>query len=81
MKTVSTEKAMNRTFSKSAILFGVQILMICIVVIASIINISLYNKDREMWTALLHSSLGYVLPRLKTKFKKNNQRVFRLGDK
>ena len=64
---VSREKAMNSTFPKSAILFGVQLLLICTVVIASVINTSLYNKVGDMWIAMLSSSPSF----------KYNQRVSR----
>jgi hypothetical protein len=49
---------------KSEIVFFIQIILIYIVVITSIVNLTLnVNKDEgKLWTALLSSSLGYLLP-------------------
>ena len=41
-----------QTCPKSVILFTVQMLLIRVIVIASIINISLDDNDKEMWIVL-----------------------------
>lgn len=39
-----------------------QVILIYIVVITCILNLSLKNGDSNLWTALMSSSLGYLLP-------------------
>jgi len=50
-------------------LFLAQIILLFIVVITSIVNLSLGNGDGQLWTALLSSSIGYILPPPSLKFK------------
>ena len=64
-----------QTCPKSVILFTVQMLLICVMVIASIINISLDDNNKEMWIVLLPSSKGYVLPNPKLKHVKTSSSV------
>ena len=70
-----------QTCPKSVILFTVQMLLICVIVIssviviASIMNISLNDNNMEMWIVLLSSSIGYVLPYPKLKQVKTNTSV------
>ena len=64
-----------QTCPKSVILFTVQMLLICVIVIASIINISLDDNNKEMWIVLLSSSIGYVLPNPKLKHVKISSSV------
>ena len=52
----------GRRTPKSEAVFFSQIVMIYIVVIACIINLSINNGSSNLWTALLSSSLGYMLP-------------------
>jgi hypothetical protein len=48
---------------KSEVVFFMQVILIYIVVITSIVNLTLYKEDEgKLWTALLSSSLGYLLP-------------------
>jgi hypothetical protein len=49
------------------ILFIAQILVLFIVVCTSIYNLSAGNGDSNLWTALLTSSIGYVMPNPKVK--------------
>lgn len=46
------------------ILFFCQVILIYAVVIASIVNLALEptGKNRDLWSALLFSSIGYLLP-------------------
>ncbi len=52
----------GRKMPKSELMFFVQVLLIYIVVITSIINLTINGNDGKLWTALLSSSLGYLLP-------------------
>jgi hypothetical protein len=56
--------------SKSHFVFLVQIILIYIVIITCIINLSIKNGDSNLWTALLSSCLGYILPAPSIKEKK-----------
>lgn len=48
---------------KSEFVFMVQVMLIYIVVITSIVNLTINTGiDDKLWTALLSSSLGYILP-------------------
>lgn len=49
---------------KSEIVFFVQVILVYIVAITSIINLTLNNNSEngKLWTALLSSSIGYILP-------------------
>lgn len=44
------------------ILFSCQMIIIFIVVVSAILNLSLDNGNKMMWTSLLSSTLGYALP-------------------
>ena len=52
--------------------FICQISIIFIVVITSILNLTFLHPEGHLWTALLSSSLGYVLPAPSLKIKKSN---------
>ena len=47
---------------KSQIIFFGQIIIIYIVIGVSLINLSIGNGDSNLWSALLCSCLGYLLP-------------------
>jgi heme/copper-type cytochrome/quinol oxidase subunit 3 len=49
-------------YPKSEVVFFVQVVLIYIVVITSIVNLTLNRDEGKLWTALLSSSLGYLLP-------------------
>jgi len=53
---------LGRKLPKSQIVFLVQVVLIYIVVIVSIVNLSLNKDEGKLWTALLSSALGYILP-------------------
>ena len=47
-----------------------QVVLIYIVVVASIANLTVYKeRDGKLWTALLSSSLGYLLPNPKLRHR------------
>lgn len=54
---------------KPEVCFFSQIIVLYIVIIACIINLSLGNGNAQLWTALLGSSLGYLLPNPSSKRK------------
>ena len=52
----------GRKFPKAEGVFFTQIILIYIVVVACIVNLSVGNGNSNLWTALLSSCLGYLLP-------------------
>lgn len=52
----------GRTHPKSEIVFLFQVVLIYIVVITAIANLTLNTENSKLWTALLSSSIGYLLP-------------------
>lgn len=48
--------------SKKDYLFLAQILLLFIVVIAAVVNISIGNDKQEIWTILLSTGVGVLLP-------------------
>lgn len=52
----------GKKLPKSEIVFFVQVILIYIVVITSIVNLTINQGEGKLWTALLSSSLGYILP-------------------
>jgi hypothetical protein len=56
---------------KSQIIFFAQIIVIYIVIAVSLINLSIGNGDSNLWSALLCSCLGYLLPSPTIKHKDN----------
>ena len=47
---------------KSEIVFFCQVIILYSVILTSIYNLTKENGDSNLWTALLSSSLGYLLP-------------------
>ena len=73
MKENSMESTSERNSEHSWAIFGkripksemqyiTQVIIIYIVIITCIINLSISNGDSNLWTALLSSCLGYILP-------------------
>ena len=58
---------------KSQVVYFSQIILIYLIIITCIINLSLRNADSNLWTALLSSCIGYILPSPKYKDKKNKK--------
>ena len=73
MNTEGEEYIRSKMCPKSVVLFVVQMVLICIIVVAAIVNISMYDKNKEMWISLMSSSLGYVLPSPRLKRSKVKQ--------
>jgi len=55
-------QAFGLKYPKSEVVFYFQVVLIYIVVIVSIVNLSLNKDEGKLWTALLSSALGYILP-------------------
>ena len=49
-------------YPKSEVVYFVQVVLIYIVVATSIVNLTMNKGDGKLWTALLSSCLGYILP-------------------
>ncbi len=49
------------------ILFSVQVVTIFVVVCVSLANLTLYEKNIELWIMMITSSLGYLMPNPKFK--------------
>ena len=47
---------------KSEIVFFCQVVILYTVILTSIYNLTKENSNTNLWTALLSSSLGYLLP-------------------
>ena len=60
------------TPTANEVIFLTQIIAIFIVIIVSLYNLSAKTGDDSLWTALLTSCLGYVLPNPKVKSAKIN---------
>jgi hypothetical protein len=58
---------LGKKIVKSEGVFFSQIIIIYITVITCMINLTLNNGNSNFWTALLSSSLGYLLPNPKIK--------------
>ena len=56
--------------NKSQVVYFSQIIIIYIIIITCIVNLSLKNGDSNLWTALLSSCIGYILPAPKLKENK-----------
>jgi hypothetical protein len=55
-------KLFGQVVPKNEVIFFCQVIILYIVIIACIINLSLHNGDSNLYTALLSSSLGILLP-------------------
>ena len=71
--SINSFKIDDLKYQKSHWVFACQMLLIYIVIITCIINLSIGNGESNLWTALLSSCLGYILPApsIKTKKKSN----------
>jgi len=63
IESTNTEwKFLGRHVPKTEIVFFSQVIILYIVIITCIVNLSRGSPDSNLWTALLSSSLGYLLP-------------------
>jgi hypothetical protein len=72
-QSINSFRINDLKYQKSHWVFACQMLLIYIVIITCIINLSIGNGESNLWTALLSSCLGYILPApsIKTKRKSN----------
>ena len=71
ISSASQWHVLGRRVPRSEIVFACQMILVYIVVCASIINLSMELGDSNLWTALLSSCLGYILPNPKLSSNKN----------
>lgn len=63
MSGVSMWRVLGKRVPREELVFGCQMIVVFAVVVASIYNLSTDSGGRsELWTALLSSCLGYILP-------------------
>lgn len=55
------------------ILFSIQVFVIVLVVIASLINLTYYKENINLWTMILTSCLGYLMPNPRFKVLKEEK--------
>ena len=53
---------MSKVCKADLILFSVQVAIIFIVICASLINLTFRWGNQQLWTVILTSTLGYLLP-------------------
>jgi len=53
---------MGRKLPQSEIVYFTQVIILYVIILTSIINLSLRTGLDELWTTLLCSSIGYLLP-------------------
>ena len=63
-------KLFGTRIPKTEIQYITQVVVIYIVIITCIVNLSIGNGDSNLWTALLSSCLGYMLPNPSIKDKR-----------
>lgn len=56
--------------NQSQVVYFSQIIILYVIIITCILNLSLKNGDSNLWTALLSSSIGLILPNPRIKSKK-----------
>ena len=66
-------KVCGYPMDRSQVVYFSQIILIYIIILTCIINLSLKNGDSNLWTALLSSCIGYVLPAPNFKEKKKSE--------
>ncbi len=60
-------------FPKQEIIYLCQVALIYVVVIACLVNLSLWDTNQSLWASLLSGCLGYILP--SPKLRKNHEPV------
>ncbi len=69
----------NRNFERTAIkadviIFTFQIILILIVVCVSLLNLTMLWGNQNLWTVILTSSFGYIMPNPKLKVTNDNSK-------
>ena len=53
---------MGKRFPRSEVMFFSQMTIVTIVIIGAVYNLTVGHENPTLWTALLSSCLGYILP-------------------
>ena len=61
-RSYSQWEIFGRIIPKNEVIFICQVVILYIVILTCIVNLSLGNGDSNLWTALLSSSMGIMLP-------------------
>lgn len=64
-------RVLGTTIPKQEVVYFCQVVLIYIVVVTCIVNLTLHRDEGKVWTALLASCLGYLLPNPSIKAAKN----------
>lgn len=67
--STSSWVAFGKKIPRSEIVFLCQVIILYTVIVVSIYNLTVGNANSNLWTALLSSCLGYLLPNPKIKQK------------
>jgi len=67
--SASSWVAFGKKIPRSEIVFLCQVIILYTVIVVSIYNLTVGNANSNLWTALLSSCLGYLLPNPKIKQK------------
>ena len=66
-------KTIDRTsFKADVFIFTFQIILILIVVCVSLLNLTMLWGNQNLWTVILTSSFGYIMPNPKLKITNDN---------
>ena len=64
----------GRRTQQSKVVFFSQVTILYIIILTCLVNISVGSENFNLWSTLLASSIGYLLPSPKLKDRKNDQR-------
>jgi hypothetical protein len=70
---IDSASAVSTKTRPDVILFSIQVFVIVIVVIASLINLTYYKENINLWTMILTSCLGYLMPNPRFKVLKEEK--------
>ena len=62
MMTDSASTVTRHFVKADLVLFAAQVILLFIVVVTSLVNLSLENGNTNLWTMILTSCIGYMLP-------------------
>lgn len=63
----------GRKTQQSKVVFFSQVIILYIIILTCLVNITIGSKDFNLWSTLLASSIGYLLPAPKLKDRKDVQ--------
>ena len=70
---MDSASAVSMRTRPDVILFSIQVFVIVLVVIASLINLTYYKENINLWTMILTSCLGYIMPNPRFKVLKEEK--------